>query len=57
MKKNLMENLWVFSGVISRGNQVPERIKGEEMEKTIWCFNGLWNGECYRDWFTVEVIK
>jgi len=25
------------------------------MEKTLWDFDGLWNGECYRDWYYSEV--
>jgi len=25
------------------------------MEKTLMEFSGLWNGDCYRDWFSSEV--
>jgi len=28
---------------------------GDVMQKTIWDFSGVWNGDCYRDWFSSEV--
>jgi len=28
---------------------------GDFMEKTIWSFSGVWNGDCYHDWFSSEV--
>jgi len=25
------------------------------MKNEIWKFDGIWNGDCYRDWFDSEV--
>jgi len=28
---------------------------GDVMEKSLMEFSGVWNGDCYRDWFSSEV--
>jgi len=37
-----------------RGNEPAHAIKGEKMATIGW-FDGLWEGECNRDWFNSEV--
>lgn len=45
----LFQGKWTVLDEKSKGRE------GDEMKNEIWKFDGIWNGDCYRDWFDSEV--
>jgi len=57
MEINFMENSWAFFGVISAEICSQNAYKVKKMGKILGEFDGLWNGESFRNWFDSEVEK